>query len=344
MSHFTVLVVGNDVDRQLAPFHEFECTGVDDEYVQEIDITEKARAEYQEHTVTRLRDPQGVLHDPYTVAGEYRPEFCTTEKAIFGDRQVLRVPEGWTEVKVPGPEAGQGFLDFVQEWYGIKPAGSSPDLEGDHKYGYVKIVNGDVTVIDRTNPNRKWDWYCVGGRWTGHWKMKRGRSGVVGKPGLMTEEARPGYADSALKGDIDFEAMKTEAQRKANLVYDKIERFGTERGASWKEIRESVSSVDEARTLYHAQPWIQALQKADLMPWNGDPHELFASREHYVEDSVLREITTWAVLKDGQWHEYGKMGWWGMSSDDDDDWPRRCMELIESLPDDTLLTIVDCHI
>ena len=37
MSHFTVMVVGDDVDYQLAPFHEFECTGVDDEFVQNID-------------------------------------------------------------------------------------------------------------------------------------------------------------------------------------------------------------------------------------------------------------------------------------------------------------------
>ncbi len=27
MSHFTVLVVGDNVEEQLAPFHEFECTG-----------------------------------------------------------------------------------------------------------------------------------------------------------------------------------------------------------------------------------------------------------------------------------------------------------------------------
>jgi hypothetical protein len=32
MSHFTVMVIGNDVDEQLAPFHEFECTGQDDQY------------------------------------------------------------------------------------------------------------------------------------------------------------------------------------------------------------------------------------------------------------------------------------------------------------------------
>lgn len=35
MSHFTVLVIGPNYEEQLAPYHEFECTGCDDEYVQD---------------------------------------------------------------------------------------------------------------------------------------------------------------------------------------------------------------------------------------------------------------------------------------------------------------------
>ena len=36
MSHFAVLVVGDDVESQLAPYHEFECDGIHDEYVQTV--------------------------------------------------------------------------------------------------------------------------------------------------------------------------------------------------------------------------------------------------------------------------------------------------------------------
>jgi hypothetical protein len=49
MSHFAVLVVGTDVDYQLAPFHEFECTGRDDEFIQEVDVTEDWRAEWESY-------------------------------------------------------------------------------------------------------------------------------------------------------------------------------------------------------------------------------------------------------------------------------------------------------
>lgn len=46
MSHFTVAVFTNEnksVEELLAPFHEFECTGINDEYVQDVDITEDVK-------------------------------------------------------------------------------------------------------------------------------------------------------------------------------------------------------------------------------------------------------------------------------------------------------------
>jgi len=43
MSHFAVLVVGENVDEQLAPYHEFESTGENDQYVVDVDKTEEAR-------------------------------------------------------------------------------------------------------------------------------------------------------------------------------------------------------------------------------------------------------------------------------------------------------------
>lgn len=46
MSHFSVLVAG-DVEKQLAPYHEYECTGVFDEYVEAEDITENLKHEFQ---------------------------------------------------------------------------------------------------------------------------------------------------------------------------------------------------------------------------------------------------------------------------------------------------------
>lgn len=39
MSHFALLVIGENIEKQLRPFHEFECTGIDDEFVVDVDQT-----------------------------------------------------------------------------------------------------------------------------------------------------------------------------------------------------------------------------------------------------------------------------------------------------------------
>jgi len=61
MSHFAMLVIGANVDAQMAPYHEYECTGYNDQYVQDIDVTEDIRREWEEATVTRARLLDGTL-------------------------------------------------------------------------------------------------------------------------------------------------------------------------------------------------------------------------------------------------------------------------------------------
>src|SRR5579871_1381527 len=75
MSHFSVLVIGPNVEEQLAPYHEFECTGDDNQYVIDEDQTEEARDTYNKRTTTRYRDPEGNLHDPFTPEGNHNPMF-----------------------------------------------------------------------------------------------------------------------------------------------------------------------------------------------------------------------------------------------------------------------------
>jgi hypothetical protein len=58
MSHFSVLVIGGNVEEQLQPFHEFECTGTDDQYVQEIDQTEEARKNFEEFEWKKAGTPR----------------------------------------------------------------------------------------------------------------------------------------------------------------------------------------------------------------------------------------------------------------------------------------------
>lgn len=111
-------------------------------------------------------------------------------------------------------------------------------------------------------------------------------------------------------------------------------------------VRERISDIVAARNFYNAQPAIVALRESvDEFRWHIDD-TLVGTREAYVQAARQRAFSPYAVVHDGQWIAQGEMGWFGISSDaeTDDNWSARVSVLIDNLSDDTLLTIVDCHI
>lgn len=56
--------------------------------------------------------------------------------------------------------------------------------------------------------------------------------------------------------------------------------------------------------------------------------------------------TPHALLVDGEWTEQGRMGWFGIvvSPVDEDAWAKQVTAALSSLPLQTKLTLVDCHI
>lgn len=120
------------------------------------------------------------------------------------------------------------------------------------KYEEESNIQKDGSVFSSYNPNSKWDWYSIGGRWGNLLVLKNGTT-----------------ANSAKIKDIDIDKM-----------------------------------VD---------------------------------------------LCTYAVLTaDGQWHSPGEMGWWGISSETEDEydkWKREFADRFLLNADPELeLTIVDCHI
>jgi hypothetical protein len=396
MSHFTVLVVGNDVEKQLAPYHEFECTGEDNEYVQNIDETDEARKEYESQTELRYQDPEGNLHNPYQ--NQFYREFTEEERKKHGpmlgsgcgggqswtskdwdDGQGYRtkmhfMPEGWTEVRV-NTNTVESFAEFIEGWYGHETLkfDETPNLGEKHKYGWTQLdENGEVVkVIDRTNPSAKWDWYQIGGRWSGFFKLKSNAESVLssrlGTPSLLTTmdpDYKPPTADRAdqcLKNDIDIEGMRDEAGRKAGEAYDKFlaATVGCPPHLSWDEVKrrnqkagtdsegEPNVNYEAAREEYGDQPAVKALResKDKDVHWY-EPDDFLCTREEYVNDARQGALATFAVIKDGKWYQRGEMGWWGVVTKEKDrnEWLTQFSNMIDSLPDDTLLTIVDCHI
>lgn len=245
----------------------------------------------------------------------------------------------------------------------------------------VEIREGEIVKYSTYNPDSKWDWYEIGGRWNGFFALKPGATGLPVKP-HYSEAANPpdkaGRTDQARKGDIDFDLMRTEAAVQAaqefQLLQDATEGIEplTE---SWEAVmrralgglaetyfseeniptseetdKEIHVRISQAREERNRHPFIQAMRAAGLSLW-GDPYETYClghedPMTEYIRRARASATSTYAMLIDGEWVARGEMGWFGMSRDDLDreTWGTKVAETIDGLPDDTLLTLVDCHI
>lgn len=386
MSHFTVLIIGANPKAQLEPFKE-SGAGASDEYLQFVDKTAEVTKEYEKESCDVFYAEQHMevtkkLFDALKKSKVGRQMTYVIEKrpgmihAFYGGKKYsCYYPlkngkrgkgEQWFEVlkvvetkhpdknvcfegellvqKISRPKKiafkdKYGSLDeFAREWHGYKE-------KIDGKYGY------------HDNPNGKWDWAILGGRWTGFFKLKDGATGIPGEPGLMTKPSEPGYADAVLKRDIDFDGMRQEAIKKAAEQYDKaMEVIGhLPVNKTWEQMRGkiSVKNMDKCRTRYWNQPrckaWTEAGKKdkdSNLFGFMSSPDEYRVSREDYLKLASDEAITTFAVLKDGKWYERGKMGFWAVVHDEKDKnvWNEEFNKLVEGLPDDTLLSVYDCHV
>ena len=345
MSHFTVLVIGNDPEAQLQPFHEFECTGVSDQYVQNVNVTDEARAVYEKKTTQLIRLADG------RVASRWAAEFYTKKAAEKWQNDEFELPAGAVEFSQPTRDT-EPFSTWAASQYGCQMITQfeTPDLENEQKYGWVRVdATGNVTeVIDRTNPNKRWDWYRLGGRWTGYFPLKRGARGLCGKAGLMTDPARAGYVDQARKDAIDWERLRDEKGEKARAEYQKVMAVVGDAPApqSWESVLSQFAGESQkARDFYHSQEWIKRKNTDRDLFWC-DAEDFQCTEAEYVQRGRDRAGVTLAVLKDGQWYEKGRMGWFGLMFDEKDqtEWNHRVSALLDELPGDTLLSVYDCHI
>lgn len=219
--------------------------------------------------------------------------------------------------------------------------------------------DGVIYEMSSYNPVSKWDYYRLGGRYTGFYMLKYGAQGTLGDRSFDSPVAKFGHADQAYKGDIDFEMMRRTAGDNATDMWDsKIEPIVSVHGLPpefpWIEINRALAVNDRMRATfirddYFARPCCVALKKAGVLGVMGDPHELYgAGREAYIEQAYLGSVCSYALLTDdGYWCAPGEMGMFGISSESENDkldFARVFNEYIDDLEDEALISLYDCHI
>lgn len=262
---------------------------------------------------------------------------CPDIHLKFNDETEYVEKEWAEEDQETKDEYNNDFDTYAEDYHGYKKD------EETGKYGYWE------------NPNAKWDWYQLGGRWAGFFRVKPGAKGENGRAGLFGKEAEPGHADAVKKCDIDFEWMRADAESGAGDKYDEIISIVGEsinEMHSWDKVRDVMFPGDRdlARDFYNSQ-----LAPTKLKEWNSvnsfkfsfiDLEDFQSTREDYVKRVGDAAFSSFAVIKDDVWYQKGEMGWWGMASNtkEQGDWNNEISNLLADLPDDTLISIYDCHI
>jgi hypothetical protein len=329
MSHYVLLTIGvspNQLDEALAPFYE----QTEDQTFLEFRETESEyREQYETKSVEMVRLADGTLK--YRWDEDFKQGVFPKEETVF--------PEGSTLVQVQFKERFVSFEEFMLEWHGSEARDPEKGV-----YGYYR------------NPKAKWDWYVVGGRWTGYFKLKPGAKGELGQSGVFDNKPKPGSVDVIRKGDWDLDYERNQAGEHAKARYEKffamLAASGHTLPRTWADVREEHSDdADTARAAYKAQPVVDFIEKSEdggeWLGFNGDPGAEFGcDLETYVARAKESVGVPVAILKDGVWRENETMGWFGAVGDEkaNEAWMSEFAKMIDSLPDDTLLMAVDCHI
>jgi hypothetical protein len=330
--HFLVMVFGENVVQQLAPFQQTNMGPIDPEYMTKIDYTDEVRELFQApRKCIRLSDGR---HLAPTQARDL-------EEGLLA---------GAVKVQLTANEArshGIGYMTLDD---------AAEDIGAERE--------GDRFFIE-DNPNSHWDWYEIGGRFSRMLKLLPGRDGFTATnlettaemaPAKRIEfvllgtrpvpEPMPGYCDQAKKGDIDWAGMAAEAGAKAGARWDVVRSWTN--GASWQSLAELRAKFppDEARVQYEAQLTIQMIRKARQASASERFLEIddawAGTREDFVAAAKARAGAPHAVIFRGEWLE-SSASWERDGLACEAEWNEQFEAIMAQVSDETLVTIVDCH-
>lgn len=273
MSHYAVAVFiepnGKDLEALLAPFDEKLHVP---HYIPKADIIAKVRSEIENYKNTTYAE---YLKDPQSYVTKYseRPDHINYITKEFPIK--LR----WTDEEC--------YLDGIRyyEEENIKPDGS---------------------VFSDYNPNSKWDWYSIGGRFSDIIPLKEG-----------------GYTDEAHMCDVDINHRDKDEYKRAR-------RF-------WQLYVDGQAPVTEEDKELLKYVWY----KKEYYTERYENAEEYASwRAGFTFYAALLPTGEW--IEPGQ---MGWWGISGATAEDDKAWHKKVKEILKQAQDNNWdITIVDCHI
>ena len=377
MSHFTVSVClpGKVVDEvggeraladALAPFDENMSVEPYRSYEEGapadywwVGAVRRGAEHHREGTGLREHDPNALGYSSHGPVKE-TPE---QQRAAFAEDAM------WAERLGDNPSWADVVAAYNEKYHphtALAVPGEVDSSEIDTERLHVDEESGRAYTWSTYNPESKWDWYSIGGRWQRHFISIPGADRdllVFGQPGVFGDNGRPKlsdagamYCDGGLIELLDFAAMRDAAALEANRDYDKwlslVDKFGHpepwDRLCSLAELKEI--SWDEARSRYNGQALVKAARDMELVGFFGPSveAEFGTTREEYEAIKRAAAVPGYALITtSGEWVAPGRMGWFGMSSDgpgEADAFKVQASKYLDELPHGTWVIHVDCHI
>jgi len=172
-----------------------------------------------------------------------------------------------------------------------------------------------------TNLKGRWDWYVIGGRWSGALKLRPGATsgimgersdmhptGVIGAPPL---EVKEGWVDSALKKDIDFEAMNARIKEDCGKTFTEYSAASEEQRKRFYFDKEDIPLIGESCGEYVARTY---------KPWS--TYAALYKGTWYERSTYMRDIGTFSYVQN---------------------WQEIFSAILEHVQDEERITIVDIH-
>lgn len=225
MGHLTILVIGDNFRDQLSKYQRAEQAPRTNRHLVAVDYLEEARQNFEVCWTSFIQDADGNLHDPADA------KFF---RAAHGEKQLL-LPKGFKEVRLPA-KGRISFLEWVRRvnGYDILSEHQARDTLGKHRLGWNRLnAAGDIIEMFAAGiPGGFYDWFSSTNDF---FQLIPGTTGIVIND-VGEESTVTGFAGSAKKGAIDFDAMRETVHAATAERWDR--GFAATRGQTWRPFAE----------------------------------------------------------------------------------------------------------
>jgi len=207
------------------------------------------------------------------------------------------------------------------------------------------------------NPHSKWDWWVIGGRWEQTYRERQGE-----KISALREELEKALANLR-DPEAQAELAAVEAEIKEGWAVFNAQRARTQEWLAANPSLNAGNYAQNARLAHGGDPNFQVLTFEDTdkleakrldcrayLPW-WFPYNVVVPTKVEQDPSESNEVTydsdgNVEQVDDFEWITKGRMGWWGMHTDEftDEQWVESLIKILDVQDPEARLVYIDFHI